>query len=455
MINSGRFRKIKQGNNNGPTVYWMSREQRVQDNWSLIYAQQLAKEQNQQLLVFFYLQPTTKYNPQHYLWMLQGLEEVSEELKKLNIPFIVSTIDPSISLISLFNQIKAENLVIDMSPLSNANKRLASITNKLKATIYEVDARNTVPVWEVLDKQAYAASSIRARLIPLLPKYYIDYPQVIHSHFTHDFTYPDFISIRKQLKLDEVNINPYYPVSGSKAAIKQLKSFLESKALKYNEDKNNPLLNGTSKLSAYLHFGQLSSLRILIEYKKAFPNTELFNKKTYSQSFLDEVIIRKELAENYCYYNTHYKHLKGGPKWGQDELKKHLNDSREYLYSYEELEHSQTHDALWNTCQLQLVRTGYMPGYLRMYWAKKILEWTNTPKQAMDYAIALNDHYSLDGRDPNGYTGIQWAITGLHDHPWKSRKVFGKIRYMGMQSCSKKFETAEYIKERWPDKRAI
>lgn len=448
MNNTQRINQLKPVSFTGPTIYWMSREQRVQDNWSLIYAQQLANEQKQQLIVFFYLHPINKYNPQHYLWMLTGLAEVSTELEKLNIPFIVTTTNPEKSLVELFEQTKAANLFIDMSPLHSAKKRTAAITAKLKAAIFEVDARNSVPVWEVLDKQAYAASSIRARLVPLLLKYFTDYPQVFRNNFQHKYPYPDFKQIVKQLNLDTIKINPHYPASGTKAARLKLVEFLKTKAIKYEKNKNNPLLTATSGLSAYLHFGQISSLRVLLEYKKAFPETNIFDKKIYSQSFLDEIIVRKELAENYCYYNENYDNLKGAAIWARNELERHKVDERAYLYSFADLENAETHDELWNTCQKQLEITGYMPGYLRMYWAKKVLEWTKSPDEALAFTIKLNDYYSLDGRDPNGYAGIQWAITGLHDHPWQSRKIFGEIRYMSQQACARQFNIEAYIKQK-------
>lgn len=448
MKNNNRVRQLKKSSATGAIIYWMSREQRVQDNWSLVYAQELAIEQKQPLLIYFYLHPVKNYNPQHYLWMLTGLEEVAQQLETLNIPFIVSTEKPVKSLSNLVKKSGAAHLVADLSPLSTAKKRLNSITTRLNLSVFEVDARNTVPVWEVMDKQAYAASSIRARLVPLLHKFYTDYPQIKPSKYTHKFDYPDFQQLKNSLRLNSLNLNPHYPVTGSKAANQALSAFLDTKLSKYSTDKNNPLLNATSQLSAYLHFGQLSALRVLLEYKKRFPETDLFNKKTYSQSFLDEIIIRKELAENYCYFNNDYRSIKGAPIWGYNELKMHEKDKRDYLYTYEDLQDAKTHDQLWNACQIDLVETGFMPGYLRMYWAKKFLEWTASPEKALEYAIRLNDYYSLDGRDPNGYAGIQWAISGLHDHPWKSRMVFGKIRYMGQLACKKKFDIKAYIKQK-------
>jgi deoxyribodipyrimidine photo-lyase len=166
---------------------------------------------------------------------------------------------------------------------------------------------------------------------------------------------------------------------------------------------------------------------------------ELYN------SFFDEIIVRKELSDNFCLYNKNYDNFDGFPNWAKETLNAHRNDKREYLYSLDELENSLTHDDLWNAAQRQMVREGFMHGYLRMYWAKKILEWTENPELALEYAIYLNDKYELDGRDPNGYTGIAWSIGGVHDRPWFERPIFGKIRYMNFNGCAKKFNTKDFI----------
>ncbi len=162
-------------------------------------------------------------------------------------------------------------------------------------------------------------------------------------------------------------------------------------------------------------------------------------------TYLEELIIRRELSDNYCLYNPHYDTVEGFPAWAKTTLNAHRNDPREFVYSYEEFDHGETHDALWNAAQLQMVRTGKMHSYMRMYWAKKILEWSKTPEDALATAIALNDRYELDGRDPNGYVGVAWSIGGVHDRPWFNRPIFGAVRYMNANGCAKKFDVNRYI----------
>ena len=158
------------------------------------------------------------------------------------------------------------------------------------------------------------------------------------------------------------------------------------------------------------------------------------------ENFLEELVVRRELADNFCLYESAYDRFDGFPDWARQTLNQHRSDKREYLYTLNEFERGKTHERLWNACQQDLIRSGKLHGYLRMYWAKKILEWTPDPETALDYAIILNDRYSLDGRDPNGYTGIAWSIGGVHDRAWRERPVFGKIRYMNEAGCRRKFD---------------
>ena len=162
-------------------------------------------------------------------------------------------------------------------------------------------------------------------------------------------------------------------------------------------------------------------------------------------AFLEELIVRRELSDNYCNYNTLYSSFEGLPAWAKETLRQHTTDIRTYIYTSEEFAQGRTHEELWNAAQLELVKTGKIHGYMRMYWAKKILEWSETPREAFDTAIALNDRYALDGRDPNGYTGVAWSIGGLHDRPWFERSVYGRIRYMNASGCARKFDVKRYI----------
>jgi deoxyribodipyrimidine photo-lyase len=160
--------------------------------------------------------------------------------------------------------------------------------------------------------------------------------------------------------------------------------------------------------------------------------------------FLEELIIRAELAENFCCYCEDYDSTACFPDWAKSSLEKHSSDTREHLYSTDELEFAKTHDEAWNASQKQLVVEGKMHGYMRMYWAKKILEWTDNHEVAHQTAIYLNDKYELDGRDPGGFTGIAWAIGGVHDQGWKERDIFGKVRYMNYKGLKRKFDIESY-----------
>jgi deoxyribodipyrimidine photo-lyase len=164
------------------------------------------------------------------------------------------------------------------------------------------------------------------------------------------------------------------------------------------------------------------------------------------EAFLEELITRRELADNFCYYQPHYDGVEGFPAWARNTLEEHRKDKRDPFYPFEAFEEGNTHDPLWNAAQRETVMHGTMPGYLRMYWAKKILEWSPSPEEAMVTAITLNDRYQLDGRDPNGYAGIAWSIGGVHDRPWFERPIFGKIRYMSQGGCRRKFDVDAYIR---------
>jgi deoxyribodipyrimidine photo-lyase len=228
--------------------------------------------------------------------------------------------------------------------------------------------------------------------------------------------------------------------AGEAAASMAAFDFVQQRLENYPNSRNNPLLGGQSGLSPYLHFGQLSPQRLAWMVSRSDLPVET------KETFLEELVVRRELADNFCYYEPAYDRIEGFPDWARKTLDQHRNDKRAYVYSLAELENGNTHEILWNACQQDLVQSGKLHGFLRMYWAKKILEWTPDPESALEYAITLNDRYSLDGRDPNGYTGIAWSLGGVHDRAWRERSVFGKVRYMNEAGCRRKFDVERYIK---------
>lgn len=228
---------------------------------------------------------------------------------------------------------------------------------------------------------------------------------------------------------------------GEDEALRVLQSFITRKLDRYETERNDPLKDCQSNLSPYLHFGQISPQRVALEVKRSSAS------EPAKEAFLEELVVRRELSDNYCYYTPNYDSFEAFPEWARKTLNDHRADRRSYLYSQEELETGATHDDLWNAAQRQMTIRGKMHGYMRMYWAKKILEWTASPEDALSVALHLNDRYELDGRDPNGYTGVAWSIGGVHDRPWGERKIFGKIRYMSYNGCAAKFNVKRYIEE--------
>ena len=248
-------------------------------------------------------------------------------------------------------------------------------------------------------------------------------------------------SLKKVSARNSYDRETFRAAAGETAAINKLNNFLEDKIDKYSTDKNDPYKDCQSGLSPYLHFGQISSQRIALNIEKNNYNT------ASKEAFLEELIIRKELSDNFCNYNENYDCFEGFPNWAKETLNQHRKDEREFIYSLEEFEKGKTHEGLWNAAQMEMVNSGKMHSYMRMYWAKKILEWSASPEDALKTALYLNDKYELDGRDPNGYAGCAWSIGGVHDRAWFERPVFGKIRYMNLKGAERKFDIHKYIEE--------
>lgn len=416
----------------------MSREQRVQDNWSLLTAQQSALKHKQALIVVFCLQESfLEAGNGQFVFMLQGLQKVGEDLSKLNIPFVFLNGEPVDVLSKFIKDNKVGGLISDFSPLRIHKRWTKDLVSDVKIPIWQVDAHNIVPVWVASDKQEYAARTIRPKINTKLKEYLVPYPEIVK----HPVTPSKLIFKKQEVDANKLAIHSQSRttvLAGEDEARNTLKIFIDENLKYYTEQKNDPTKSSTSGLSAYLHFGQISSQTVALEIEKT-------KYKDDSKVFLEELIIRKELAENYCFYNTNYDNFEGFPNWAKKTLTEHKDDKREYIYNLEDFEKAETHDDLWNAAQLEMLTTGYMHGFMRMYWAKKILEWTDSPEQAMKIAVYLNDKYQLDGRDPNGYAGIAWSIGGAHDRAWFERKVYGKIRYMNRNGAERKFDVSAYI----------
>lgn len=427
----------------GPVAYWMSRDQRIEDNWALIFSQELAFRYHQPLIIIFTLVDNfLNASLRQFSFMLKSLEKEASKSYLLNIPFQLLKGNPQEQIISFLRQIQAGALVTDFDPLKIKKEWKTKVNDEIKIPFYEVDAHNVVPCRYISKKEEFAAYTLRPKIQKVLPEFLEDFPKLKQHIYNsqeflnqyHSFTY-DLKSYSKYP--DEVSwIKP-----GTEKALEKLDFFISNKLSLYSDLRNNPTLDYQSDLSPYLHFGQISAQRIALEIIKVDGYDE--SKKV----FLEELIIRKEIADNFCFYNPDYDSFEGLQNWAKNSLNEERNSPREYIYNLDAFENAKTHDHLWNAAQIEMIKTGKMHGYLRMYWAKKILEWTKNPEEAFEIAIYLNDKYELDGRDPNGYTGIAWSIGGVHDRPWFPRKIFGKIRYMNYNGMSRKFNIQEYIRK--------
>jgi deoxyribodipyrimidine photo-lyase len=244
-----------------------------------------------------------------------------------------------------------------------------------------------------------------------------------------------------KLKIDRSVARSSRFTGGETAARRLLLKFVRAKLAGYADRRNEPSAGGTSTLSPYLHFGQVSPIEIAIAVRDAKGAS-----KADRNAFLEELIVRRELSMNHVFYNPHYDRYDGLPDWARKTLASHARDRRPYVYTRGQLESAQTHDRWWNAAQREMTLTGFMHNYMRMYWGKKILEWKRNPRDAFEDVLYLNNKYFLDGRDPNAYANVAW-IFGLHDRPWgPPRKIFGTVRYMNAAGLERKFDMEAYVK---------
>eukprot|EP00808_Paulinella_micropora_P023842 g37480.t1 len=459
-VNSDRFRLVEQQNGRGVVsevdipikanskvvVLWMSRDQRVQDNWAMLLARGLAKQHRLELQVVFNLVPQfLEATLRQYDFMLKGLEEVEKDLRALHIPFHLLMGHPKETVPAFTQAQNAGVVVCDMSPLRVPRLWVKEVAKGLQAqgiSMVQCDAHNVVPVWIASDKREYAARTIRNKIHSQLGPFLKPFPSLEEQAQTTELPeLTDWEKARATLRINQDILPVDWCKPGAKAAMSALDDFIQNRLKHFAKGRNNPNDDVCSNLSPYFHFGQLAPQKALLEVSA---NRNKGNDG--ANSFIEEALVRRELSDNYCWYEPNYDSLEAAYPWARESLELHKKDRREYVYSRAELEAAVTHDDLWNASQLQMVRTGKMHGFLRMYWAKKILEWSADPAEALATSIYLNDKYELDGRDPNGYVGCAWSIMGVHDMGWTERPIFGKIRYMNYAGCKRKFDLPAFVK---------
>jgi len=430
-------------------VYWMQRAQRGVDNHALNLAVTIANQLGLPLVVYFAAISNFPHaNLRHYVFLQQGLPDIEEDLAERNISFVMRRA-PHESHERLLADVGAAICIGDENPMRTPESWRKELAEKIHIPFWTVDTDVIIPS-KLIEKAQFGAYTIRPRLYRLLPEYLVPYE---NPHATAAWKRPKGFfadDLRKDITEGWKDLDRSVgPVEawhgGTHAGLKRLKLFTSQMLGQYEVQRNKPEIDGTSALSPYLHYGHVGPQTIALAVAKAAEADP--SLQAAKESYFNELIAWRELAVNFVKYNPRYDSPEAAEDWAKKTIAEHARDEREHLYTLKQLEAGETHDDLWNAAQIQMVEHGWMHNYMRMYWAKKILEWTPDVQTAMKFAIYLNDKYFLDGRDPNGYAGIAWAILGKFDRAWGERPVFGKRRYMSGASTGKKFDSKLYIRQ--------
>jgi deoxyribodipyrimidine photo-lyase len=424
-------------------VYWMQRSQRALDNPALETAVRAANLLGKPCVVF--LAPVPFYpraNLRHYRFLEQGIAAIARGLAGRGIGLVLRRY-PDHHLRKFCEEVRPALVIGDENPLRETEQWRKTVAQQVRVPFWTVDSDVIVPS-QLLFKEQYAAYTARPIIRRLLPEFLtpVGNTRARRAWKAHRnlFSLPPETGIMEGWNINRTvePVNGF--AGGTDEALKRLRSFIKRGFPGYVKERNHPELDSTSRLAPYLHFGHIGPHTVALAVARAEA------PKAAKEAFLEQLIVRRELAVNFVRFNRDYDNFNSAPPWAQKSLGEHAADPRK-IYSERQLEDAETHDPLWNAAQKQMVVTGWMHNYMRMYWAKKILEWSKSPAQAYSTAVYLNDKYELDGRDPNGYAGIAWAITGKHDRPWFERPVFGKVRYMSFNSTSRKFDSKRYIQQ--------
>jgi deoxyribodipyrimidine photo-lyase len=426
-------------------LYWMQSSQRAQQNHALEYAVQQANELDQPLLVVFGI--TDDYpeaNLRHYAFMLEGLKDAQEALAKRGIKLFVRQGSPDEVAIEAGRD--ASLIVTDrgyMRPQKRWRERVAKEAGRL---VVQVESDVVVPVELASGKQEHAARTLRPRIGEHIEDFLVELtPTKVGKQSTNmqqlGLDLSDIDAVLDGMDLDRsVGTLSHMYRGGNTSAKEMFRRFSKRSLGDYDANRNQPQTDYVSHMSKYLHFGHVSPIWLALEARKAKA------KQDNIDSFVEELIVRRELSMNFVFYNNDYDSYSNLPGWAKQTLEEHKSDEREYVYSRAQLENAETHDEYWNAAMREMVHTGYMHNYMRMYWGKKILEWSNTPEYAYRTTLYLNNKYFLDGRDPNSFANVAWVF-GQHDRGWTEREVYGKVRYMSSGGLERKTKPGQYVEK--------
>ncbi|MEJ0096501.1 MAG: deoxyribodipyrimidine photo-lyase [Methylocella sp.] len=445
MIESERLKDL----NDAPeregdyVLCWMQQSQREAFNPALETAIACATRLSVPTVVGFGL--TDGYpeaNARHYAFMLEGLREVEGALRERGVGFVIQRGSPDEVALKLAR--RAALVVCDRGYLRHQKQWSRNVANAAGCRVLQVEGDVVVPVETATKKQEIAARTIR----PKIEKARADFLKPLRR--THVEISATSLSLPHSLDLSETNAllatldvdRKIAPVrrfkGGTSEARRRLRAFVDGPLDNYAEVRSEPAREQVSFLSAYLHFGQISPIEIALSVSHA--GAERKNRAAY----LEELIVRRELAMNFVEHAPDYDRYSCLPEWARRTLEAHRRDPRPHIYGEAELAAGKTHDPHWNAAMREMRATGYMHNHMRMYWGKKILEWSSSPQKAFETALALNNRYFLCGRDPNSYANVAWCF-GLHDRPWPERAIFGKVRSMTAGGLERKIDIEAYV----------
>ena len=447
MIHPARVQELngKPARKGAYVLYWMQASQRAEWNHALEVSVEEANARSQPLIAVFGLTDAfPEANLRHYRFMLEGLCETRESLAKRGVQLVVRRGSPERVVPQLAGD--ASLVVCDRGYLGVERVWRETLAREAPCRVTQVESNVVVPVEAASDKEEYAAATLRPKIHRALPHYLAPLRMRALKASSLDLRFDsepldNVGALADSLKIDHT-VKPVAALRGGASnARARLSAFIEHDLNQYDKKSADPSLGCVSGLSPYLHFGQISPLEIALAVRNA-----KHRRHAAKDAFLEQIIVRRELAINFVCFNKSYDTYDALPDWARKTLDEHRADRRDPVYSPSQLENAETDDPYWNAAQTQMLRTGAMHNYMRMYWGKKILEWTRDPRRAFDLALRLNNKYEVDGRDPNGFAGVAWVF-GKHDRPWKERAVFGKVRYMNANGLKRKFDIDTYVRQ--------
>jgi deoxyribodipyrimidine photo-lyase len=429
-------------------VYWMQRAVRIVDNPALDVAIEAGNLLGLPVVVYFQVIPNyPNANLRHYHFLQQGLGDVQADAAERGVGFVLRR-SPEGSLEAFLEETQAALLIGDENPCREPERWRRVLAKRLRLPYWTVDADVVVPS-RVFDRSFVLIHHFRPRLMAELPKFLTAAKKIAPLHAWKPDKKLESYSLGEDITSGFTKLNRSIgPVDsftgGTHAALKRLKEFVNLELKDYETTRNHPEMKGTSRLSPYLHFGNIGPITVALAVKRAVSAGKA--TQAAADRYLEQLIGWRELSVLFVRHEPNYDKWECAAPWARKTLVEHTADVRPHRYTLAQMERAETGDELWNAAQREMVETGWMHNYMRMYWAKKILEWSLDPARAFEWAAMLNDRYELDGRDPNGYAGIAWAIVGRHDRPWFNRPIFGLVRPMSSASMAKKFDAEGYIR---------